>query len=63
MAKKYKVIVPVGKLRKGQIVDDSDPYVRRKLREGGCLEEYKDKGAAPENKAVKAAPENKGGDK
>lgn len=59
MAKKYRVTQKVGPYRVGQIVDDSSRYVRRKIAEGGCMEEVKDAGPAPSNKAIESAPENK----
>jgi hypothetical protein len=59
MAKKYRVTQKVGPYRVGQIVDDSTRYVRRKIAEGGCMEEVKNAGPAPANKAVESAPENK----
>ncbi len=54
MANYYKVTKNVGKLRIGDIVDDSSLFVRRKLQEGDCLEPYK-----PEKKMEKTKYENK----
>lgn len=58
---KYRVIAPVGPYVVGQVVDDSDPYVRRKLREGDCLEPIRAKSlrGAPEDKSMPGAPANK----
>jgi hypothetical protein len=57
---KYKVIQNVGNLKVGDIVDDSDFYVRRKIEEGGCLEAIETKQVSvPENKMLKIK-ENKG---
>jgi len=45
---KWKVLKSFGKYRVGAIVDDSDLYIRRKIKEGGgCLEKMK---AGHENK-------------
>lgn len=63
MKKTHRVTKRFGEYQKGTLVSDSDPFIRRKLAEGGCLEEIKNKGGAPENKAVKGAPENKAGGK
>lgn len=67
--KKYRFLHALGKYKKGQIVTLDTPYLRRKLRDGDCLEEVtettetvkeaKSLGAASENKAIDAAPENK----
>ncbi len=40
---KYKVTKAVGGLRVGQIVDDRDWYIRRKIQEGGCMEPVDEK--------------------
>lgn len=63
MSKKmtHRVTKRFGAYQVGQEVSDSDQFIRRKLAEGGCLEEIKNQGGAPANKAVKGAPENKGG--
>jgi hypothetical protein len=45
---KYKVTLRFGKYKVGDIVDDSDYYIRRKLAEGGCLEKI-----SKENKMIK----------
>ena len=39
---KYEVILPFGQYKKGQIVDDSVLYIRRKIQEGGCLKPIKE---------------------
>ena len=59
----HRMTKKVGHLREGQLVSSSDPFVRRKIAEGGCTEELDKKAAkgAPANKAVQGAPENKGG--
>jgi len=53
---KYKVTKRFGKYREGQIVDDKELYIRRKIEEGGCLEVVKEK---REKKMVKESYENK----
>lgn len=57
MADKYIVTRPFGKHKKGEILPESR-MVRRKLKEGGCLEKM-----APENSKNKMQPDakNKGG--
>jgi hypothetical protein len=58
---KYKVTLRFGKYKVGDIVDDSELYIRRKLAEGGCLELLKDKQTfVKENKMIKDY-ENKDG--
>ena len=57
----HRVTKRFGTYHAGQLVSDSDPFIRRKLAEGGCLEEINNKGDAPANKAVRGAPEDKGG--
>ena len=53
---KYEVIKKTNSLRVGQIVDDRDPYVRRKIKEGGCLRPVEEK---KEKKMDKISYENK----
>lgn len=62
---KYKVILPFGEYRIGQIVDDSDRYIRRKIAEGGCLEVIQEKAVDParEKKVMPGNYEKKGGGK
>jgi hypothetical protein len=58
----YEVIKVVAKWRLGQIVNDDDPYVRRKIQEGDCLKhrpDIKSMDGNYENKAMKAN-QNKG---
>jgi len=52
---KYEVIKKTGSLRLGQIVNDKDPYVRRKIQEGGCLKPLE----KTEKKMDKTSYENK----
>ena len=47
----YIVLKKFGKYQVGNVVSDDDFYIRRKLEEGGCLEEKSIK--TYENKAVK----------
>jgi len=62
---KYKVTKKFGKYKVGQVVDDKDIYIRRKVQEGGCLEPYEVKTlkkmqkAEYENKAIESSAENK----
>jgi len=65
---KYKVTKKFDKYRVGQVVDDKDIYIRRKIQEGGCLELYETKKSKteqpkkeekPEKKMVKESYENK----
>lgn len=61
--KKFRFTKDVCKFKKGQIVDDSDLRIRRLIKEGDCLEDYKEeKQVKPEtiqNKMEKIKPENK----
>jgi hypothetical protein len=62
--KKYKVTKPFNGFAVGTIVTDDTLYIRRKIQEGGCLEEITEKKMikeAGENKMVKNTGENKGG--
>jgi hypothetical protein len=54
--------LPFGKYRIGQIVDDSDYYIKRKVDEGGCLipvNEDKQMKSNYENKMMDVKTENK----
>ena len=52
---KHKVTKRFGQFKVGQIVDDKDIYIRRKIQEGGCTEPFE----AKESKMVKNNYENK----
>jgi 3-dehydroquinate synthase class II len=57
---KYEVIQDVGNFKVGDIVDDSDLYVRRKIEEGGCMKPIQEKQIKSTENKMLTGKENKG---